>query len=140
MPYTITFLEQNDYLRVEVSGDRSTGDPAKSGRSAVDQIVEKCRASDYTHILIISHLVGDYPPFANYQVVSAMAEQAIPEAWKVAYVNLDPNSHKAVQFSETMASRKGFRARLFDNERDAIDWLNSSNGQTVMPRMGPSVI
>lgn len=137
MPYTITFLEQNGYLRVEMRGNRNTGDPARSGRSAVDQIVEKCRESGYTRILIISHLTGDYPPFANYQVVSAMAQEAIPEEWKMAYINLDPNSHKAVQFSETMATRKGVQARLFDNEQDAIDWLNSSNARTATNGIGP---
>lgn len=135
MPYTVTFQEREGYLRVEMRGNRNTGDPAKYGRSAVDKIVAKCREAGYTRILIISYLTGDYPPFANYQVVSAMAQQAIPEEWKMAYVNLDPQSQKAVEFSETMATRKGFHARLFDNEPDALHWLISNNSRSTTKRM-----
>lgn len=124
MPYALTFQERDGYLRVEGRGDRATEDPARSGRVVVDRVLRKCRESGYTRIMLVSHLTGHYPPFANFQVVSALEELGVPKAWKMAYVNLDPKSRQALQFSETMAARKGFQARVFDNEQEAHDWLN----------------
>ena len=125
MPYSLTFQERDGYLRVEGRGDRTTGDPVKNGRAIVDRVAMKCREAGYTRIMLASHLTGAYPPFANFQVVTALEQLGIPKEWKMAYVNLDPKSHKAVLFSETMAVKKGFQARVFDNEQEACNWLNS---------------
>ncbi|PLX61714.1 hypothetical protein [Sedimenticola selenatireducens] len=125
MPYSLTFQERDGYLRVEGRGDRTTGDPVKNGRAIVDRVAMKCREAGYTRIMLVSHLTGAYPPFANFQVVTALEQLGIPKEWKMAYVNLDPKSHKAVLFSETMAVKKGFQARVFDNEQEACNWLNS---------------
>lgn len=125
MPYALTFEERDGYLRVEGKGDRTVEDPASSGRMVVNSVMTKCRELGYTRIMLVSHLTGTYPPFANFQVVNALEHLGVPKAWKMAYVNLDPASHKAVLFSETMAIRKGFQARVFDNEQAACDWLNS---------------
>lgn len=125
MSYALTFQERDGYLRVEGRGHRAKDDPVKSGRAIVDRVAMKCRESGYSRIMLVSHLTGAYPPFANFQVVSALEQLAIPKEWKMAYVNLDPKSHKAVLFSETVAVKKGFQARVFDNEQEAYNWLNS---------------
>lgn len=124
MPYALTFQERSGYLRVEGRGDRATGDPAKNGRALVDKVTRKCKEYGYTRIMLVSHLTGAYPPFANFQVINALEQLGVPKTWKMAYVNLDPASHKAILFSETMAVKKGFQARVFDNEQEAHDWLN----------------
>lgn len=126
MSYALTFQEKDGYLRVEGRGHRSENDPLKSGQAVVDKVAMKCRESGYTRIMLVSHLTGAYPPFANFQVIVSMEQLGVPKEWKMAYVNLDPESHKAVLFSETIAVRKGYQARVFDNEQEACDWLNSS--------------
>ncbi|MCW8945558.1 MAG: hypothetical protein OQL27_12360 [Sedimenticola sp.] len=125
MTYKLTFYEEEGYLKVTVEGSRSHTDPAKSGQMVVDQITKKCREIGSSRVMLISLLTGRYPPFANYQVVSSLEQKGVPKEWRLAYVNLDAESYKAVMFSETLAIKKGFQAKVFDNERDAHDWLNS---------------
>ena len=124
MAYKLIFQEEDNYLKVTVEGSRTDADPAKSGQMVVDKVFQKCRASGHTRIMLVSHLTGNYPPFANYQVVSSLEHIGVPKEWMLAYVNLDQASHNAIMFSETLALKKGFYARVFDNEQEASDWLN----------------
>ncbi|TVT54508.1 MAG: hypothetical protein FHK82_09935 [Sedimenticola thiotaurini] len=124
MAYKLIFEEEGNYLTVTVEGSRTHADPVKSGQMVVDKVFEKCKASGHTRVMLVSHLTGNYPPFANYQVVSSLEQVGVPKEWRLAYVNLDQASHTAIMFSETLAVKKGFQARVFENEQEARDWLN----------------
>ncbi|MCW8889065.1 MAG: hypothetical protein OQL20_00220 [Sedimenticola sp.] len=123
MTYTLSFQEEDGYLKVTVEGSRAHVDPAKSGQRVVDQILNRCRESHYSRVMLVSHLTGSYPPFANYQVVTSLEQFGVPKEWKLAYVNLDEPSQKSVLFSETLARNKGYQACVFQREQDAHHWL-----------------
>lgn len=125
MPYELSYQAEEGFIKVTVKGSRTDADPAKNGQRVVADITKKCKASGYTRVMLVSLLTGRYPPYANYQVVSSLARKGVPKAWKLAYVNLDQASHKSILFSETLAVKKGFQAKVFDNEEDALNWLNS---------------
>ena len=53
-----------------------------------------------------------------------MKKYGIEENWKIGFVNLDPDVHQDLYFSETVAVNRGFLCRVFDNEMKAREWLH----------------
>lgn len=123
MPYDLVFSEEDGILRVDATGDRTKVNTAESGRAAWRAVAKECTARGLTHVLIVSRITGRYRIADVYDVNSAIAEAGIQPGWKIAYVNLDPPSYKPTQFGEMVAVNRFVQVKLFDNERDAREWL-----------------
>lgn len=123
MSYELVFSEENGVLRVDATGDRTRVDPRQSGRAAWEAVARECSARGLTRILIVARITGRYHLADVYEVNSTVIDAGVQPQWKIAHVNLDPDSYEETQFGETVAVNRCIRIKLFDNEAAAREWL-----------------
>ena len=126
MPYKVNIEDKKNYLRIEISGDRSPGQEATESKAFWSQVAELCSEKNVDKILTISTLTGRLPAMQAFEI--AHSPQSFGWDWrlKVAFVDLNEESRQDNLFTETVAVNRGYRAKIFDNEEDAKAWLFNS--------------
>lgn len=123
MEYDITFKENVDHLRLEISGTRTRGSEETDAIKSWSKVAEFCKAKNINHILAILRITGPMPPWASFQIGALAEEFGWSRKFRLAVVTLDKESMKANLFTETVAVNRGFDVKIFDNEQDAKSWL-----------------
>ena len=123
MAYSLDFQLKSEFLRVEISGDRTEGDLVTGARAAWTKVAATCRENNLSRILLVSSATGTYNTADGYDINSTLEECGVEKTWKIAFVNLDADSYHDIQFGETVAVNRGYWLRLFSTENDAMAWL-----------------
>ena len=126
MPYKIKIQEKSDYLRIEISGDRSPGQEASEAIEFWSQVAKLCREKNIDNVLTISTLTGRLPTLQAFEIAQSPESFGWDWRFKVAFVDLNEESRQDNLFTETVAVNRGYRAKIFDNEDDAKTWLFDS--------------
>ena len=123
MSYNVTFKENVDHLRVEISGTRTRGREVDDAIKVWSHVAEIGKAKNITHILAIIKITGFMPKIASYNIGDLAEKYGWSRSLKLAVVTKDEYSRKANLFTETVAVNRGFDVKIFDNEQDAETWL-----------------
>ena len=123
MAYKINFHEENDLLRVEISGEREKAKLIPNARDAWREIAKVNRDKKQRKVLILSSATGKYPIFDALMINQSLAEYGVQRDWKIAFVNQDQVSFPEVKVSEMIAVNRGFNLGVFPDEESARRWL-----------------
>ena len=88
MSLEISIQELPGYLRVEVSGTRTTGSEKQEAVKLFSRVAEACRASGMDRILVISRATGRIPTLEGYEVAGHSEEFGWSRDYKLALVDL----------------------------------------------------
>ena len=123
MSYNLKFDIEDKLLRVEIQGNRTDGDLVDNAKAAWRKVASVCSENNLSRILIISSAIGEYSTFKVYKINSTLAECGVKPSWKIAFVNLDKDSYREIEFGETVAVNRGFIIKIFPTIDAARTWL-----------------
>jgi hypothetical protein len=123
MPYEVSIQEQEDYIRVEISGKRIPGNEVDDAVSVWSHVAEVCRAKEKNQILGIYNVTGRLPIRAAHTIAYDPARFGYSKHFKLALVNLREESLQDFLFVEDVAVSSGYRVRVFEQEEEAKAWL-----------------
>ncbi len=123
MPYEVNIQEQEDYLRVEISGKRIPGNEEEDAVSVWSHVADVCRDKEKNRILGIYDVTGRLPIRAAHAIAYNPARFGYSKRFKLALVNLREESLQDVLFVEDVAVCSGYRVRVFEVEEEAEAWL-----------------
>ena len=130
MPYDFSIEEEEDYIRVSVSGDRIKGKEVEDIFPVWSSVADKCRERNINKVLAVFQLTGSVPTMGSYNVVTKAEEFGWSRCFRLAIVDLNEVSRQNNLFTETVAVNRGYQVFIFDNEQHAKDWLLSKKGTT----------
>lgn len=123
LPYDVTIIDKDRYVRVEVAGVRTPGQEAEDGIAVWRQVAEHCRERRMSRILAVVDLSGRLPTLAAYKMGQSPESFGWRRNFKLAVVGANEPSHRDNLFTETVAVNRGYTVRIFDDEQPARDWL-----------------
>jgi len=123
MPYNATVEPFENYIRVEVKGDRRPGHEVNDAIQTGREISAACRDNGVDKILLIFKMTGRLPPTEAYEIFSNPEEFGWSRDVKVALVDENPDSQEDSLFSETVAVNRAYNTRVFEEEEEALEWL-----------------
>jgi len=123
MPYEVSMKVQQDYIRVEVTGERIPGQEEVDAFRVWSRVAEVCHAKKIDRILSIYRVTGRLPARAAHAIAYDPRKFGWSKRFKLALVNLNEESQQDTLFVEDVAVSSGYRVRVFDNEQEAIPWL-----------------
>ncbi len=125
MSYDVTTQPDGKRLRVQVEGDRSRGDLVAEATRAWRKIAADCADAGCNQILVVTAATGSFPTLDAYIINSILNEYGVQRTWSIAFVSLDTESYRDVEFAETVIVNRGFDAKVFRTEGEALDWLKA---------------
>lgn len=123
MPYEVQINALGDHVRVHVSGVRIPGREVEDSVGTWKQVADVCRETGIEKILTIFEIEGRLSPIDAYDIVARTKEFGWSHAFKMALVDLNPESLDDNVFAETVAVNRAYQIMVFDNEAEARDWL-----------------
>jgi hypothetical protein len=125
MPYQTEIDVLDNHIRVVVTGERVPGHVADDASLVMEQTIEAIGSSGIRNCLIVLDLAGNLTAMDSFDMVSVSEEVGWKRDYRVAFVNLNPESLESAQFTEIVAGNRAYPLRVFGNEEDAKDWLLS---------------
>jgi hypothetical protein len=123
MPYEFSIQETENYIRVEVSGQRTPGSEVEDAIIVWSRVAEVCNAKQMDRILGIHNLTGRLPARAAHAIAYDPAKFGWSKRFKLAIVESNEESRQDMFFVEDVAVSSGYRVRIFDSEQKAETWL-----------------
>ncbi len=123
MPYKRVIQENQDHIRVEVSGDWIRGKELADAMDVLGQVADICHKKEFNNILAIWDVPGHLPTMAGYNLVELSNKFNWERHFKLAVVYLHKKRFKDAQFAETVAHNRGYRVKMFESEQEAKSWL-----------------
>jgi len=126
MPYNFTIQEKQNYILLEVSGNRVRGKGVEHMVPIWTQTTDVCIAKGVYNILAILKLTGRVPVLDSYTIANNIEKLGLGKGFKVALFDTNEESRKDNKFTETVATNRGYLVKVFDNEQGALSWLLKS--------------
>ena len=126
MSYKLDIKENQDYLKVEISGDWTPGAELEDSVNVWAQVTATCNEKGVTHIMAIWNVPGYLPTMAAYNLVESAEKFGWDKRLKLAVVHLNEERLKDGLVAETLAVDRGFNIKMFNNEQKAKLWLMES--------------
>lgn len=123
MPYELGIQEKENYIRVEVFGERIPGHEVEDAIGVWSHVAEVCNAKQMDRVLSIYNVTGSLPARAAHAIAYDPRKFGWSKRFKVALVDLNEESRQDMFFVEDVAVSSGYRVRVFDNEQEAEAWL-----------------
>jgi len=123
MSYEVRVQEQEDYIRVEISGMRTPGNEIEDAIAVWSHVAEVCKKTKKDRILGIHDVTGRLPARAAHAIAYDPARFGWSKRFKLALVEMQEESRQDVLFVEDVAVSSGYQVRIFDNEPEAEVWL-----------------
>jgi hypothetical protein len=126
MSFNVSIEKKQDYIRVEVSGERIRGQVDSDAITLWSNVAEVCNKNGVFHVLAVLNLTGELPTMAAYNIGTTLVQNELMKKLKIAVVDMNEKSRGTNLFLETVAVNRGGssdRSRIFDNEKKAIEWL-----------------
>ncbi|MCH8135928.1 MAG: hypothetical protein IIB77_08130 [Proteobacteria bacterium] len=123
VPYKFCIEEQEDYIKVEVSGERGSGNAEEDAVRVWSRVAEVCAAKKIDRVLGIYKVTGRLPATAAHAIAFDPARFGWSRRFKLAIANLNEESRQDSLFLEDVAVSSGYDVRIFDSEEEAETWL-----------------
>jgi hypothetical protein len=123
MPYETAIEILDDYIRVEISGDRRPGHEVADAIHSGRQMSAACKKHGVRRVLVIFKLTGRLPATDAHEIYSNPEAFGWTRDIKVALIDKNPDSKEDSLFSETVAVNRAYDTRVLDNENEALEWL-----------------
>lgn len=123
MPYDLKIQEHENYLRVEVSGERTPGSEVEDATSVWSHVAEVCREKNKDRILGIYNVTGRLSARAAHAIAYDPARFGYSKQFKLALVDFNEESRQDILFGEDVAVSGGYQVQVFENEEEARAWL-----------------
>jgi len=123
MSYEVNIQEQQDHIRVEVSGERIPGHEEDDAIEVWSRVAKICAAQELDRILCIHRVTGRLPATAAHAIGFDPARFGWNRHLQLALVNLNEESRQDTLFLEDVAVSSGYQIRVFDNEEEARKWV-----------------
>jgi len=127
MVYEASITIEEFYVRVELSGERERGREAEDSLRVWEEVIQVLKENDLQAILSILSLGGRLPTMAGYQIATTLDKIGIPRQTRIALVDLNSDSRSDNEFAATVAVNRGYLARTFCSEEQALEWLLEEN-------------
>jgi hypothetical protein len=119
-PYTVRAEPRLDYLRVVITGQRSTPQASIDGWREVGRLVREHRA---VRVLVVSELTGPLPtPEEQDRILKSLVGWGF-EGVRTAFVLKDSLNVTKLEHGEITARELGQESRVFGSESIAEVWL-----------------
>jgi hypothetical protein len=128
MPYDFSIEEEEDHIRVSVSGDRIRGREVKDIIPVWSSVADICRERKINRVLAVFQLTGSLPTMRSYDIVTKAKEFGWSRHFHLAIVDHNVVSRQNNLFTETVAVNRGYQVSIFDNEQHAKEWLLGEKG------------
>jgi hypothetical protein len=125
LAYAVHVEERRDYLRIVVSGVRTTLEAALAGWG---EIARQVRAHRPRKVLIVSKLGGPMPSPEEQRLTLASLVGKGFEGVRTAFVLEDSVHVAALEHGEMYARELGQESRVFGSEALAEIWLRHGDG------------
>jgi hypothetical protein len=125
MAYDVEYQVLDDHIRIDVAGERVPGNVAMDSSVVLERTMELIQETGVTNCLLILNLAGPLSAMDSFDLVSISEDIGWKRDFRVALVNVHPESLEDAQFTEIVAGNRAYALRVFDNEEDAKDWLLS---------------
>ena len=126
MACSCVFSQNQDYLRMDVSGNWTPGKEADEAIKFWAQAADVCRENEQTHVLAVFDIPGSMPTMAAFEVASDPEAFGWDRRVKVALVYTHRERFESNLFSETVAVNRYYQVKAFQDESAARDWLLQS--------------
>jgi hypothetical protein len=123
MPYDCIIQEHKDHVRVEVSGNPVPGKELDDAIGVLSQVAHFCNKKRIARILAIWDVPGHLPSITGYNIVDSATRTNWGFDFKLAIVYSHKERFTDALFVETAAINRGYRVKMFENEKEAKTWL-----------------
>ncbi len=121
-------IEANqDFLRLDVSGNWTYGREAMEAKEVWREVVDSCGKHGVERILAVFDVPGRLPTLAAYDIASAPESLGFNRHYKVALVYTYQERYESNLFSELVAENRGFNVKAFRDESKAKRWLGQAS-------------
>lgn len=110
---------EGDYVKVISNGVKRL----KYSTELWKGVVETCREHDCRYILGVSYTTKPLRTMEAYKHADLFRELGMTHEYKIAWVESNPETIETTYFVETVLVNRGFTARIFDDEKNALEWL-----------------
>lgn len=126
MPYVISTIPHKNYLHVKVRGQNH---PATVSAYLLE-VARMCKEQNYSAVLIEEFLSGPTLSMSDvFNIVRTRSSDALFFS-HIAYVDInDGHERERMNFAEMVALNEGVQVRVFQNVRDAEEWLDLSTNE-----------
>lgn len=121
MAYDYKIEDKQQYIRVEISGERIPGRAIKDIVPIWAETLDICREKKTNKLLAILKLTGEVTKIGSYNIVTLADRYGWDRQLQVALVEPEKNN----LFTETIAVNRGYQLKIFESEQDALTWLLS---------------
>ena len=126
MPYKVTIRENPDHIRVKVKGKGDPDNEVDDSLGVWTQVADFCRKSrkkGVIYILSVWDVPSHLSTVAAFEIGNFVLEIGRDLSFKLAVVQLHEKRLKGSLFAEKVAVNRGVHVKVFDNEREAKEWL-----------------
>lgn len=124
MPYSLSFIENNDYLHVSFDGNFLPGDVKPMWREILDYL----HTHPHKYILVEEQpgATGQLNTLEVYKTAEFLSQSRLTRGVRVALLyqtGVTQNTLQQAIFGETVAVNRGLNLRVFRIKEDAEQWL-----------------
>ena len=123
MIYDVFITEESDYLRADVSGQRST-------EGSKEFFLEFFKQAQGRNVLIVFSLTGEISILDMRKFSTSYRDLGIQPGQQIAMVDRNQRHFERQQYAVDVAYYAGASVRLFRVEKDAVEWLSETSGST----------
>lgn len=124
MDATFTFTFEGDHIRAQSCSEKTID----WSRLFFTALVETCEANDCYKVLSISESLTTMPIMDGFDVVALFRELGINTKYRIAWVELNPDSVKTLKFIDAALFNRLLPGRLLKTEDEARKWLFGGKG------------
>ena len=119
MKNEIIITYEGDYVQAIANGDKDFD----YSKKLWTQIAQTCRDNNCFKVFGIGNTTKPLRTMEAYQNAELFRELGLTHEYRIAWVELNPDSYDSLYFAETVLVNRGMPVRLFIDESDAKKWL-----------------
>jgi hypothetical protein len=123
MAYDYKIEDKQQYIRVEMSGERTPNNEIEDVVPIWANVTDLCHKKNINKVLGILNLTGDVPIVGSYYIVKLAESFGWGRNLRVALVEPHKEPDQTNAFTETVAVNRGYQLKVFGSEQDALAWL-----------------
>ena len=123
MSYDARYQVLDDYVRIDVAGQRTPGDVAADSAEVIRHTIELFEEHGLTKCLCVLRLEGPLSALDAFEIVTTSEDMGWQRNYRVAFVELNADALEDTRFTEIVAGNRAYPVRVFETETEAMEWL-----------------
>ncbi len=128
MPYNTLITQIEDILRVELTGGRVPDQAVSESIKVWSSVSGICHERGLHKILAVLRLTGIPSRWEAFSIGEHADKLKFEKDIRFAIVDYNKDSLPMNLFAKTVAANRGWVGEVFENEDDALKWLNLLDG------------